>query len=52
VGIDPVAILRGRFPRRALAMVIEWAVVHRQELSDNWELLRNDHAPRRIDPLD
>ena len=52
VGIDPIALLRGRFPRRALGMVMEWAAVHQQELLGYWELLRNDQPPRRIDPLD
>jgi len=52
VGLDPVALLRGRFPRRALGMVVEWAAVHQQELLDNWELLRSDQAPRRIVPLE
>ena len=52
VGIDPITLLRGRFPRRALGMVMEWAAVHQQELLDNWELLRHDQPPRRIDPLD
>ena len=32
--------------------VMEWAAAHQQELLDNWELLRNDQAPHRIDPLD
>jgi len=52
VGIDPLTILRGRFPRRALGMVMEWAAPHQRELLDNWELLRNDQTPRKIDPLD
>ena len=52
IGIDPVAILRGMFPRRALGMVMEWAVTHQRELLDNWELLRSDQAPRGIAPLD
>ena len=52
VGIDPVALLRGRFPRRALGMVMEWAAMHQQELLNNWDRLRNDEAPRRIDPLE
>jgi phosphomannomutase len=51
VGINPITLLRGRLPRRALGMVMEWTAVHQQELLDNWELLRNDQAPRRIDPL-
>jgi len=52
VGIDPVVLLHGKFPRRALGMVVEWAAAHQQELLDNWELLRDDQPPRRIDPLD
>lgn len=51
-GIDPLTVLRGRFPRRALGMVLEWAALHQQELLDNWERLRNDEAPERIDPLE
>jgi len=50
-GIDPLAVLRGRFPRRALGMVLEWAAAHQQELLDNWGRLQNDGAPQRIDPL-
>jgi hypothetical protein len=52
VGINPIALLRGKFPRRALGMVMEWSAAHQQELLDNWELLRNDLPPRRIVPLD
>ncbi len=51
-GIDPLAVLRGRFPRRALGMVLEWAATHQHELLDNWERLHNDEAPQQIDPLD
>ncbi len=52
VGIVPVALLRGRFPRRALGMVTEWAAVHQHELLENWGLLRNHQTPNRIEPLD
>jgi hypothetical protein len=52
IGVDPLTVLRGRFPRRALGMVMEWAALHQRELLDNWELLRNGEAPRSIDPLD
>jgi len=52
VGIDPLTVLRGRFPRRALGMVMEWAALHQGELLDNWTLLRNDQSSHRIDPLD
>jgi hypothetical protein len=52
VGIDPVTLLCGRFPRRARDMVMEWAVAHQRELLDNWELLCKDQTPRGIAPLD
>lgn len=52
IGIDPIALLRGRFPRRALGMTMEWAAMHQQELLDDWNLVRSDQAPNRIDPLD
>lgn len=52
IGIDPLSVQRGRFPRRALGMVLEWAAIHLDELADNWERLRNDESPRPIAPLD
>ena len=52
VGIDPLTLLRGRFPRRALGMVMEWAAEHRQELLANWGLLHSEQTPRWIAPLD
>ena len=51
LGIEPIALLGGRFPRRALGMVMEWAAEHQNELMANWELMRNDQGPNRIDPL-
>jgi hypothetical protein len=52
LGIDPLALLHGRFPRRAFGMVMEWAAAHQQELLANWELMRSDQPPNPIDPLD
>ena len=43
VGIDPITIMRGRFPR-ALGMVLEWAAARQSELLENWARLHNDHA--------
>lgn len=51
-GIDPLTVLRGQFPRRALGMVLEWAASHQQELLDNWDRLHHEEAAQRIDPLD
>ena len=51
IGIDPVALLNGKFPRRALGMVMEWAALHQQELAENWQRLGSGQGPIRIDPL-
>jgi hypothetical protein len=36
--IDPIGLLRGRLPPRILAMVVEWAVLHHDELLADWDL--------------
>jgi hypothetical protein len=52
IGIRPIALLRGELPRRALGMVMEWAVAHQRELLNNWERLGSEQQPRDIAPLD
>ncbi len=52
VEIDSLAVLRGEIPRRALALVLEWAALHRLELRKNWEDARQGVPPARIEPLD
>jgi hypothetical protein len=44
-------VLRGKLPRRALALVLEWTEEHRTELLEDWELSRLRVTPRSIDPL-
>ena len=41
-GIEPLALLRGRFPRRAVGMVMEWAATHQRELVADWQLMSDD----------
>ncbi|MFN8490312.1 MAG: DUF4160 domain-containing protein [Caldilineaceae bacterium] len=50
--IETLELLRGRLPRRANAMVIEWAAVHRAQLRENWQLARQGLPLRDIDALD
>lgn len=52
IGIDSLAVLRGELPRRALALVLEWAAMHRAELRANWECARRGVPPTPIAPLD
>ncbi len=52
VEIETLAILRGELPRRAMALVLEWAALHRQELRADWERARGGTPLESIAPLD
>jgi hypothetical protein len=44
-------VIAGSLPRRALALVAEWAALHEGELAANWERARQDHPLEQIDAL-
>ena len=50
--IQPVGLLHGAIPPRALALVVEWANLHQDELLANWRRLHADEPPARIAPLE
>lgn len=52
IDIRELRVTRGSLPRRALALVLEWAVDHREELLENWELCSQLRPPRPIPPLE
>ena len=35
IAIETLAVLEGKLPRRAMALVLEWAADHRPELVEN-----------------
>jgi len=39
-------------PRRATALVLEWAELRRAELAEDWDLARAGRPLRRIAPLE
>lgn len=41
----------GHMPRRALLLVLEWAMDHREELLEDWNLCVAKQQPRKIEPL-
>lgn len=45
-------LVEGRFPRRALGLVLEWYALHRLELFRDWELARERMPLKPIDPLE
>ncbi len=52
LSISELKVLEGKLPRRALALVLEWANEHRQELMDNWKSLETTGDYSKIPPLE
>ena len=51
IGIEPLVVLDGSLPVRALAHVMEWAALHEQELRENWQRVTKRTALASIEPL-
>jgi hypothetical protein len=52
IAIDTLAVSDGGLPKRALGMVIEWAVAHREELRANWDRAARHEALATVEPLE
>ena len=52
VAIDTALTVKGRLPKRASALVREWARLYRSELKENWKLACAHEQPHSIPPLD
>jgi hypothetical protein len=50
--VDDARLLEGSLPPRALALVKEWATIHRDELRADWELARACRTLNPIAPLE
>ncbi|MBI5304611.1 MAG: DUF4160 domain-containing protein [Chloroflexi bacterium] len=51
IAIETLDILKGDLPRRVLGLVIEWAVLHRAELRQDWERAQAKRELNSIEPL-
>jgi phosphomannomutase len=51
IAIESLRLVQGDLPRRALGLVLDWAELHRGDLLENWERMRNAQAFKKIDPL-
>lgn len=49
--INTLEVIRGSLPKRAHAMVLEWASLHRTELIEDWKLARERKELFKIEPL-
>lgn len=51
IGVDPIKLLEGKLPHRALSMALEWAALHQAELKENWKRVNSSQTANKIDPL-
>ena len=51
VDIDS-GVVTGKFPRRALKIVLEWYELHKGELAEDWERARQELPLTPIEPLE
>jgi hypothetical protein len=45
-------LTKGALPRRVHALVVEWAMLHRAELRENWQRAERGEALEPIAPLE
>ena len=51
IDIRALKVMEGQLPRRALALVMEWAEAHQNELMEAWNLCARNQMPNKIAPL-
>lgn len=51
ININTLAVIAGKFPARALGLVIEWALLHQAELNREWTKAKNLQSLDKIPPL-
>ena len=52
IDIQVLRLMRGFLPARAVALTLEWATLHREELLNDWELCATNQVPTKIAPLE
>ena len=50
--IADLKLIEGNLPKRVIALVLEWAFEHRDELKENWKLAMTKKPLRNIPPLE
>jgi hypothetical protein len=51
INIRTLEVIEGDLPKRALALVLEWASEYRSELMEDWDLCARMQMPKKIAPL-
>ena len=45
-------VIEGKFPKRALKLVMEWYEQHEEELLEDWKICEKRGNPNPIEPLE
>ncbi|GHT54860.1 hypothetical protein FACS189451_07370 [Bacteroidia bacterium] len=51
IDIQLLSVIEGYLPARALGLVIEWGILHKDELIDNWHHMEQQESLQKIEPL-
>ena len=51
ISINDLLLIEGELPPRVLGLVVEWAGLHKAELLENWNLVKENGKWYKIDPL-
>jgi hypothetical protein len=51
ITISNLSILEGNLPPRILGLVMEWAEIHKEELMNDWNLIKSSGKYNKITPL-
>ncbi len=49
--IKDLKLTNGELPKRVIALILEWAFEHRNELMNDWDLLQTKKPLKKISPL-
>ncbi len=49
--VNELKILSGQMPRRAEALILDWAEIHKNELLEEWTLAKSKKPLFKINPL-
>ena len=51
IDIQRTTVIKSALPKRQLKLVLAWAELHKDELMQNWELVKANKEPMEIEPL-
>ena len=51
IDIQNCTVIKSSLPKAQLKLVLAWAVLHKDELMQNWELAKISAEPTQIKPL-